>query len=180
MLGHSMGGYVAMSLAGGAPHLVRSLIVMDTSAWSFSDEDPESAALLAAHLETYDPTGGLAPALPTGPEDELIAARLSPAAAERRVQAQRCMDPHAFRRLGRELFGSVRDLRSELGGILVPTTVIVGEHDEPFRSQAPELSSVLRADLQIIDGAHHSPQLTHEAEWLAAVRAHLSSAQISV
>jgi pimeloyl-ACP methyl ester carboxylesterase len=32
----------------------------------------------------------------------------------------------------------------------------------------------VHGELTIIEGAYHSPQLTHQAEWLAAVQAHLA------
>ena len=59
--------------------------------------------------------------------------------------------------------------------ISCPVTVIVGEHDHPLVDQAPALSAeVADGRLVIIDGAYHSPQLTHPDEWRAAVEAHLT------
>src|SRR4029079_7614227 len=46
LLGHSMGGRVAVQVAIERPDLLRSLILMDTSAWSFRSLDPEVSALL--------------------------------------------------------------------------------------------------------------------------------------
>ena len=68
-----------------------------------------------------------------------------------------------------------RSLRAELSSIACPTTVIVGEHDHPLVDQAPELAAeVADGRLTVIPGAYHSPQLTHAAEWRAAVEAHLA------
>ena len=53
-------------------------------------------------------------------------------------------------------------LRSRLGAITCPVTVIVGQHDEPLAGQAPALAaSVGHGRLTVIEGAYHSPQLTH-------------------
>ena len=41
LLGHSMGGRVVMTMVLERPDLVRSLILMDTSAWSFQPPDEE-------------------------------------------------------------------------------------------------------------------------------------------
>jgi pimeloyl-ACP methyl ester carboxylesterase len=41
--------------------------------------------------------------------------------------------------------------------------------------QAAELASlVANGRLAVIDGAYHSPQLTHSEDWKNAVRAHLA------
>ena len=47
LLGHSMGGRVVMGLALQRPDLVHSLILMDTSAWSFMPDDDELVTLAA-------------------------------------------------------------------------------------------------------------------------------------
>jgi pimeloyl-ACP methyl ester carboxylesterase len=53
--------------------------------------------------------------------------------------------------------------------------VIVGEHDHPLVDQAAELAAaVADGRLSVIAGAYHSPQLTHPADWRAAVGAHLA------
>jgi pimeloyl-ACP methyl ester carboxylesterase len=66
-------------------------------------------------------------------------------------------------------------LRAQLPSIACPTTVIAGEHDHPMVDQAPELASlVANGRLAVIDGAYHSPQLTHAEDWKNVVGAHLA------
>jgi pimeloyl-ACP methyl ester carboxylesterase len=66
-------------------------------------------------------------------------------------------------------------LRAELPSVTCPTTVIAGQHDHPLVDQAPELASlVANGRLAIIDGAYHSPQLTHAEHWKDSVLAHLA------
>ncbi len=58
--------------------------------------------------------------------------------------------------------------------ITCPVTVLVGENDHPFVDQAPELVAELpHGRLAVIDGAYHSPQLTHPGAWRAALEEHL-------
>ncbi len=177
LLGHSMGGAISLQVTLSRPDLVRSLILMDTSAWSFLPPDPEMAAFMAQFMASYDPAGGL-PEIPAGmsPEAELIAAATPPEWQVIKAQMDAQFDPYALQALGRELFD--RDstwVRASLGEIAGPVSVIVGEHDHPFVDQAGELSAVVAdGHLTVFPGAYHSPQLTHQGDWLAAVEAHLA------
>lgn len=179
LLGHSMGGRVAVEVAIERPGLLRSLILMDTSAWSFRSLDAEIAALLSAFFETYDPARGL-PNMDAmrNAEDDLIEARVPADLLARRDDMFQRFDPVALRELGWQLFGEVApSMRPRLGEITCPTTVIVGSEDHPLVDQAPELAAeVGDGELVVIDGAYHSPQLTHPVEWLAAIERHLDRA----
>jgi pimeloyl-ACP methyl ester carboxylesterase len=176
LLGHSMGGLVSIELALDRPDLVRSLILMDTSAWSFQSDDPELRALLASFFETFDPSRGL-PNLANLVNDEtpLIEAATPDEWRARRRVLQAGFDPVALKALGAALwltgFPPVRD---RLGEITAPTTVIAGANDHPFVDQAPALGAELPdAEVVIIDGAYHSPQLTHAEAWMRALTEHL-------
>ena len=88
------------------------------------------------------------------------------------------LDPMAMKGIGLQLFGDrLEEVGSRLGEISVPTTVIVGEHDRVLADHAPRLADEL-ADgvLVVIEGAHHSPQLTHPEVWRPVVDAHLERA----
>jgi pimeloyl-ACP methyl ester carboxylesterase len=89
------------------------------------------------------------------------------------------MDAYAVKAFGMALMADVAEgetsLRAFLPSITCPTTVIAGEHDHPLVDQAPELAEmVANGRLAVIDGAYHSPQLTHPEDWKNAVRAHLA------
>ena len=45
LLGHSMGGAISIAVTLARPDLVRSLILMDTTGWSFRPDDPAMAAM---------------------------------------------------------------------------------------------------------------------------------------
>jgi pimeloyl-ACP methyl ester carboxylesterase len=179
LLGHSMGGRVVMGLVLAHPELVHSLILMDTSAWSFLPPDQEIRDLVQGFIHTFDPANGMPATLSMGgPEDELIEAATTARWREEKDAIFAGMDPYAVKALGALLMGEAADddtsLRANLPKITCPTTVIVGAHDHPLADQAPALASeVANGRLSVIDGAYHSPQLTHAAEWRAAVEDHL-------
>jgi len=177
LLGHSMGGRVVLEVVLARPDLVRSLILMDTSAWSFQNtDDDERRALIDAFLSSFDPAGGL-PDLTAmaGPEDALIAERTPADWQDRKAVLSASFDPYAMHALGRELWLSKTTLRDRLSEITCPVTVLAGEHDHPLVDQAQELAgAVADGTLVIIDGAYHSPQLTHADEWRAALESHLA------
>jgi len=179
LLGHSMGGRVALGTVLSRPDLVSSLVLMDTSAWSFMPEDEELRALVRGFVEAFDPSQGMPATLSLGgPEDRLIEAATTPAWQREKEAIFAGMDAYAVKGFGTALMADVADgetsLRPDLPSITCPTTVIVGEHDHPLVDQAAALAAeVADGRLAVIAGAYHSPQLTHAAAWRAAVEAHL-------
>jgi pimeloyl-ACP methyl ester carboxylesterase len=164
------------------PDLVGSLILMDTSAWSFVPPDETIRALVRAWIEAFDPAQGMPDKLgPFGPEDALMEAAMP---AEWLAEKQRIfsgMDAYAVKALGLALMVDMdqgeTSLRADLPSIACPTTVIAGENDHPLVDQAPELAAeVADGTLVVIAGAYHSPQLTHPGPWRAAVEDHVTRA----
>lgn len=180
LLGHSMGGRIAMRFALARRDLLRSLILMDTTAWAFGSgagAQDEFRAAASAFLGAIEP-GQVPPRTPPGPEDDLVDAAVPAAWSERKWQLRDGMDPVAQRALGFALFGDrlhgAGRVDHQLGDIACPTTVLVGERDEPYVSHAPRLAAAIpNAELVVIEGAYHSPQLTHPDRWLGAVYGHL-------
>jgi pimeloyl-ACP methyl ester carboxylesterase len=174
LLGHSMGGLVALQLALTRPDLVRSLILMDTSAWSFQSDDPDLRELLRSFFGSFDPDRGL-PNLGNLPSDErpLIDEATTAEWRAAKEAMSSAFDPVAFKALGSLLWErGIESRRGRLTEIDVGVTVIAGEHDHPFVDQAPVLAEELRGEAVIVDGAYHSPQLTHADAWCATVDAH--------
>ena len=181
LLGHSMGGQVALRVALARPDLLRSLVLMDTSVWSFVPADPEQAAMLSGFFEGYDPAQGLPDfSALAGPEDVLIEDATPESWRARKEQLSVAFDPFALKTLGEELFSPERiSLRGRLGELEMPVTVIVGSEDRPLSDQAGELAAETGGELAVIEGAYHSPQLTHPDDWRRAVEAHLQRAAAS-
>jgi pimeloyl-ACP methyl ester carboxylesterase len=177
LLGHSLGGLIALGAVLQRPHLVRSLILMDTTAWSFVPDDPQVREMMGGFIESFDPAGGLPdPTSLRQPEDVLVEAMTPESWRNRKLELYQGVDPYAFKAIGTELFTSLElSVRDRLAEISCPVTVLVGENDHPFVDQAPELvAEVAQGRLTVISGAYHSPQLTHPEQWQAAVAEHLA------
>jgi 3-oxoadipate enol-lactonase len=182
LLGHSMGGRMSLHVVLDRPDLVHSLVLMDTSAWSFVPPDDNIRALVRAWIEAFDPSQGMPDKLgPFGPEDALIEGAMPATWLAEKQRIFSGMDAYAVKALGSALMVDMdqgeTSLRADLPSITCPTTVIAGEHDHPLVDQAPELAAeVADGRLVVIPGAYHSPQLTHPEPWRAAVEGHLARA----
>jgi pimeloyl-ACP methyl ester carboxylesterase len=180
LLGHSMGGRVALGVVLARPDLIRSLILMDTSAWSFVPPDPNVQAFLNKFLDNFDPANGMPETFGMpNPEEDLIAAATPEEWRKEKEITLRGMDAYAAKALGIDLLTSTKmSVRDRLPDIKLRTTVLVGELDGQLAEQAPELTAELTnaedATLTVIPGAYHSPQLTHPDQWRSAIVAHLS------
>lgn len=176
LLGHSMGGRVALHFALARRDLLRSLILMDTTAWDFAPDDPDMQAMVSGFFSSIGPETIMGE-MPEGPETPLIAAAVPGEWQARKEELNTAFDPMACRALGLALFSSeLEQIGHQLGDIDAPVTVIAGEHDHPFVDHAPALADAVGdGSLQIVEGAYHSPQLTHQAQWLAAVQGHLAA-----
>jgi pimeloyl-ACP methyl ester carboxylesterase len=178
LLGHSMGGWICLPIAIERPDLVRSLVMMDTFGDAPARDRPaaEFAALIA--VPDAEAIAGLAEyEAPPSPEPALIESVWGAdwVAAHEEFNGQ--VDPLAIVHLGRELFGSIGSLLGPAAGVECPTTVVVGECDHPFRGPSDRLAAAIPgAELVVIEGAYHSPQLTHPNEWQAAIARHLAPA----
>ncbi len=174
-----MGGRIVLQVALDHPELVRSLVLMDTSARNFIP-DPEIVKALVGFLEQFDPERGLPSSVGqgVGPEQDLIDAALPDDVGAARKAQLEGFDPWAFRALGLQIFSDeLPSLQDRLGELAKPATVIAGSLDYPLVNLAPELAEALPdGRLELIEGAYHSPQLTHSEAWTAALRGHLARA----
>jgi pimeloyl-ACP methyl ester carboxylesterase len=179
LLGHSMGGRIVLRVTLDRPELVRSLVLMDTSAAQFSSDQATNEAM-EGFLARFDPTRGL-PSLVyegAGPEQDLIEATVAADFLAGRAERSAMTDPWAFRALGRQLIApDLVSLVPRLGELAMPVSVLAGSLDHPLADLAPEMAGAIPgAELVVIDGAYHSPQLTHPDQWHAAILAHLARA----
>lgn len=182
LLGHSMGGMVALRVALAHPQQVASLVLMDSAART-PDGIPRDTFALARQVAR---SAGMETLLrlmrERAPEDR------GRTAADRRLEAEwgeaywgewrlpnfRSMDPEAYAGLGEAILAQP-SLLPRLAELRCPTLVLVGEGDANFLSAADELAAGIpgarRAD---IAAAGHQPQLESPGAWLAALRDHLA------
>jgi 2-succinyl-6-hydroxy-2,4-cyclohexadiene-1-carboxylate synthase len=181
LLGHSLGGMVALRFALAHPARVASLVLMDTSARPMPL--PLSEAARAALLEVVRTRGvaALLPAMRQRPREQLAPAflrsieRMGEDAFWERIRAKlEAMDPVAWDGLLRVL-GDHPAVGARLAEIHCPTLVLVGAEDLPFLAPSDELArGIAAAERVTIEGAAHSPQLENPPAWSAAIRAHLA------
>ena len=181
LLGHSMGGMVALRFALAQPRRVASLILMDTAARA-PDRMPRAPFAAAGAIARSDGMATLIALLRARAEMET-----DRPAAERRLEAEwgtdaywerrrrrfTAMDPEAFAAMTLELVDQP-PLTDRLGEIRCPTTILVGEEDAGFLAPSDEMAAAIAgAELVRIPDAAHSPQIENPTAWLAAIEAHL-------
>lgn len=169
LLGHSMGGSVAMRYAVAHPARLRSLVLMDTGAASA----PGSAELMQPLVDIVE-AGGTAAYYEAAKSYVGLPGAAGDAARAAFKWDIEHVDPVAFVALAHELcrFGSMLD---QLRRLAVPTTVIVGEHDTHLRGAADDLAGAIAgAALEVIPAAAHLPHTENTEAWLAAVERHFA------
>ena len=186
LLGHSLGGMISLRFVLAHPDRVASLILMDTAPRAL-DLLPiqifEAGAKIgreqgmAAVYERMG-AGGLSSNVEPGSPRALSAERMGQGRYHARIERKiLAMDPEAFEGCARSL-GEQIPVDDRLHKIACPTTVVVGDQDEPFLQPSRDLAAgIPKAVLEIVPDAMHSPQLENETAWLAAIGGHLARAR---
>jgi pimeloyl-ACP methyl ester carboxylesterase len=184
LLGHSMGGMLALRFALAWPARVASLVLMDTAARA-PDLMPRAPMAAAGAIARSDGMATLAELLrgraaddPHRPDAERrLEQTMGAAFWERRRRRLTAMDPEGFAELALELVDH-QPLTEQLSHIACPTTVIVGDQDIGFLAPSDELVRGIRgARKVVIPDAAHSPQLENPQAWIDAIREHLAGAR---
>lgn len=181
LLGHSLGGMVALRFALAHPERVASLVLMDTSARPMPLPIPEAVRTALLKLVTEQGVEALLPGMRQRPPEQVPPSmkrtieRMGPDVFWERIQRKlEAMDPVAWDGLLRVL-GDHAPAADRLGEIRCPTLVLVGAEDAPFLEPADELERGIRSAQRVtIPDAAHSPQLENPPAWAAAIRAHLA------
>ena len=173
LLGHSMGGMVAVRFALGCPARLRSLVLMSTSASGLGEEANESLrkgrafaqeAGLVAMQAAMEAVGRADP----DPVIELWAERYW--AHQRRRYAD--MDLNAFLGFSLEMIEQTPVSR-RLTEIRHPTSVLIGSEDQGFLAGADELfAGIAQSTLHTIEGAGHHPHEEQSEQFYSALAEH--------
>jgi pimeloyl-ACP methyl ester carboxylesterase len=159
LLGHSLGGYLALEYALAHPAQVAALVLVDTGPGFRSDR---------RRAEWNDMTDRYAAALEEQGLDGL------PGSEELRRSVHRGGATglaHTARSTLRQEDGHVIE---QLATIDVPVLVVVGSRDEPFLAGSEYMATTMpQAELVVIEGSGHAPSVTHPAEFEAALLAFL-------
>jgi len=176
IVGHSMGGRVLLELAMRNPHIPRSIVLMNT--WG---DRPDRGAFSKPIRRVFAlPRHEIAAALAaidrdTGERSAVVSVWGAEAIQAHWEYNADHFDENARIDLGRLVFLDDDDVLSAAQSLKIPATVIVGSRDTPLVGPAHRLAASLpNATLAIIDGAFHSPQLTHPERWRSAMREHLA------
>jgi 3-oxoadipate enol-lactonase len=169
--GLSMGGIVALHLWRDDPQVVRSLALADTWAWH-----PAAAAGQDARLAAIDASDMASLARARMPA--VYGPGAAPLLVRRGVETFASLDKSVYRAASADLWGV--DMRSVASSVMVPTLVLVGEHDAiapPHLSR--ELAGLIPgAQLVMIPDAGHLPNEENPAAFNQAVGAFLEKAEV--
>jgi pimeloyl-ACP methyl ester carboxylesterase len=182
LLGHSMGGMVALRAVLADPQRIASLILMDTAARA-----PDGI-----RRETLEVGGQVARTVGMARLSEILREHAANdehrTVADRRLQVElgdayweswrypnyRSMDAIAFGAFGAAMFDQ-EPMLDRLTEIACPTLVMVGDGDSGFLASSEELArGIPGAKVAMIPNAGHQPQLENPDAWLDAIRAHLT------
>ena len=175
-VGLSMGGFIGLRLAARRPELIRSLVLLETTA------DPEPGENIPRYKRLSFVTRWLGPGL--------VADRVMPImfgqkfmtdparAQERRLWRQRGSSNHRIG-ISRALHGVLtrKGVSDEIGTIRVPTLIIVGDQDVavPLINSQRLHEAIPGSRLVIIPGAGHTSTVEEPVAVNAAVTDFLSS-----
>jgi pimeloyl-ACP methyl ester carboxylesterase len=182
-LGHSMGGMVVQTAALRAPERFDALVLMDTSHRAVK-ADPGIVELAAKIARSEGMAAVMAAQEMAREADPLaneVAARLEAERPDYKAFGERKMlasSPAMYASMLRQMTDRSEELDrlAELGAISVPTLVVVGGHDVPFRRPSERMAAAIPgAELAVIEGGAHSPQFEAPAAWWAAVSAFLDA-----
>ena len=180
VVGYSMGGRVALSLAAAHRKLCRSLVLVSATAGITDPAERASRQRADAALADLIAQRGLRhfvdhwTALPMW---ATLRERLGPVAWQASIRQRLTCHPlglaHSLRAAGT---GSMRPLWEELGSVDVPTLLLCGELDTKFVDLGAQMASQLpNSRLTVLPDAGHAAHLEQPRTCATAIREHLAS-----
>jgi pimeloyl-ACP methyl ester carboxylesterase len=184
-LGHSMGGMVVQTAVLAAPDRFDGLVLMDTSHRALR-ANPDIIDIAVAIARTEGMAAVMAAAEAAEADNPLtneIADRMNATVPGYKEFGERKMlasSPAMYAAMLRSITddtGGV-DRLPQLASVAVPTLVIVGEADAPFRKPSAAMADAIPgAELVVIPDAAHSPQFENPELWWQALAGFLDRLQ---
>ena len=178
LLGHSMGGMIALRFTLAHPGRVASLVLMDTSPHKPGGMQTESMlkagqiaiakgmARLQELMERRTREGG------SGDRADSHLERWAERYWPHMKKRYAAMDPHAYMGFGQAMARQL-PLEDRLGEIACPVHVIVGEDDDPFLPAADAFeASIPDVRRSTIPNAGHHPHQENPDAWWQAMEEH--------
>jgi 3-oxoadipate enol-lactonase len=174
LVGLSMGGFVAMRVAARRPELVKSLILLETSA------DPEPLENIGRYRVLTAVTRAFGPRIVAGRVAPIMLGNAILTDPTRKADVKRFSAHMTQRRDTWRAVNGVIDragVYDELGRIRAPTTVIVGDQDvaTPLPKAQRIAAGIAGAKLVQIPRAGHSSPVEEPAAVTAAIEAALTN-----
>lgn len=176
LLGHSVGGFVALRTALRAPERIRSLVFLCTAPEPPSRMDPKGWQAGVA-ISAERGMDGFQPLAERAIRNEPFPGLSAWGDAERYYAHHRrrhaSMTPESYREVGKTFFES-GSLVERLPEVAMPALVLVGAQDHEWLPGADLFEQHLPAAHRItIEGAEHHPHQENDAAFLEALETHL-------
>lgn len=158
IMGHSMGGFMALELVLAYPEMVSALVLVDTSSGEF--ERAPGYAELRAQLDELARTQGMEAAFEHNAANNPMTMEHFERHPERREISKQKMletsvDGYVY---VADSFSRWESLTHRLAEIEAPTLIVVGDEDAPFIKPSRVMKeSIANSKLAFISGSGHSP-----------------------
>lgn len=176
LLGHSMGGMVALRFALQSPARLRSLILMSTSPSKLPEATNQALIKGQAFLDQFDLVHMQRAMEAVGRADpDPVISRWADLYWPHQQRRYAAMDPDAYRGFARAMLEQ-DPVIARLGEIRMPTSVVVGSADLEFLAGTEALvNGIEGARENILEQAGHHPHEEEREQFMLALERHFEA-----